>query len=244
MCSVNNRKLLAHNSIRSFKKRLTRLAKPTCFRRFLQHCEDYIEAISKEAEYREAGQVLDMASFEDLRRENSAIRLCFGLFEYALGIDLPDEVFTDSTFMCLYWAAADMVCWSNVSVQKPDLINSSCSPCQDVYSYDMEHSKGLGGNNIITVLQRARGIDLQTASDIVGGYFENLMDLFVGGKKRLPSWGPATDKDVTLYVSAMEHWIIGNLEWSFNTQRYFGPMVAEIKRTRVVTLTPKEKTHE
>ena len=63
---------------------------------------------------REAHTVLDPRGFRDLRRENSAIRLCFGLFEYTLGIDLPDEVFEDKTFASLYWGAADMVCWANV----------------------------------------------------------------------------------------------------------------------------------
>lgn len=56
-----------------------------------------------------------MDSFKSLRRENSAIRLCFGLFEFTLGIDLPDSVFEDETFMKMYWASADMVCWANVS---------------------------------------------------------------------------------------------------------------------------------
>ena len=81
----------------------------------MAHCEAYVNAVAREAELRERGEVLDVASFEPLRRENSAIRLCFGLFEFALGIDLPDEVFEDEAFMNLYWAGADMVCWANVS---------------------------------------------------------------------------------------------------------------------------------
>jgi hypothetical protein len=72
--------------------------------------------VATEATLRERGEVLDLASFILLRRENSAVRLCFGLFEYVLGIDLPDSVFEDPIFMSLYWAATDMVCWSNVSV--------------------------------------------------------------------------------------------------------------------------------
>ena len=92
-----------------------RTAGANCRRRFLEHCEDYIEAISKEAEYRERDEVLDMERYETLRRENSAVRLCFMLAMYALGIDLPDEVFEDSTFMTVYFAACDLVCWANVS---------------------------------------------------------------------------------------------------------------------------------
>ena len=66
------------------------------------------------------------------------------------------------------------------------------------------------------------------------------MDRFVENKKRLPAWGPHVDAGVAAYVTAMEYWVVGNLEWSFETQRYFGPGHAEIKRTRVVRLRPAE----
>ena len=91
-----------------------RTAGANCRRRFLEHCEDYIEAISKEAEYRERDEVLSMERYETLRRENSAVRLCFMLAMYALNVDLPDEVFEDSAFMTVYFAACDLVCWANV----------------------------------------------------------------------------------------------------------------------------------
>ena len=99
----------------SFRRRYTTLAGSNTAARFLKHCKDYIDAVAHEAELREMGQVLDIAAFTDLRRENSAIRLCFGLFEYALGIDLPQYVFDDPAFMKVYMAAADLVCWANVS---------------------------------------------------------------------------------------------------------------------------------
>jgi Terpene synthase family 2, C-terminal metal binding len=105
--------------ISRFRERLTRTSAPRSFRRFLRHSEDYIECVAREAEYRERGEVLDMESFKHLRRENSAIRLCFGLLEYSLGIDLPDEVFENPVFASLYWAAADMVCWANVRLSPP-----------------------------------------------------------------------------------------------------------------------------
>ncbi|KAF8501379.1 isoprenoid synthase domain-containing protein [Russula emetica] len=205
-----------------FRERLTHTTGPRSFRRFLKHSEDYIECVSREAEYRERGEILDMESFKHLRRENSAIRLCFGLFEYSLGIDLPDEVFQNPIFERLYWAAADMVCWAN-----------------DVYSYNMEQAKGHTGNNIVTVLMKARGCDLQTASDIIGAHYAELMEIYLTDRERLPSFGPQIDGDVRLYIRAMENWPIGNLEWSFETNRYFGPLHDEIRRTRLVVLTPR-----
>ena len=104
----------------------------------------------------------------------------------------------------------------------------------------MEQSKGLGGNNIVTVLMREHKIDLQSAADMVGAHFGKLMEQFIMQQGRVPSWGPEVDAAVTDYITAMQHWVIGNLEWSFRTQRYFGSEHARVKSTRIVSLWPVE----
>jgi hypothetical protein len=106
-----------------------RTAGVNCGKRFLQHCEDYIEAVSREAEYRERDEVLDMERYEALRRENSAVRLCFMLAMYALQIDLPDEVFEDPAFNTIYFAACDLVCWANVSGLRLTFLVSQLTVC-------------------------------------------------------------------------------------------------------------------
>jgi hypothetical protein len=89
--------------------------KPRTWRRFMEHCTNYIECVIREAELREAGKILSLPAFIDLRRENSALRPCCCLAEYCLGLELPDELFKDEAFLKAYWAVVDMVCWSNVS---------------------------------------------------------------------------------------------------------------------------------
>lgn len=88
---------------------------------------------------------------------------------------------------------------------------------QDVYSYDMEQSRGIGGNNVVTVLMKDNNIDLQAASDLVGVQFKVLMDRHLDARKRLPSWGPETDAGVARYMDAMAHWVRGNLEYVHST---------------------------
>ena len=83
-------------------------------KRFIDLWERYANAVAKEAELRERGQILGLKSFTALRRQNSAVLLCFAIIEYTLGIDLEDEVYEDPTFMDAYWAACDHVCWANV----------------------------------------------------------------------------------------------------------------------------------
>ncbi|KAG6854388.1 hypothetical protein C0991_007379 [Blastosporella zonata] len=212
---------------KEFRTRFMRLCGPRAIARFLNNWESYCACVVREAELREGGQVLDIDAFIALRRENSAVRLCFGLIEYCFGTDLPDEVFNNSVFMEIYWAACDLVCWAN-----------------DVYSYDMEQSKGISGNNIITVLMENNGMTLQEASDHVGEYSKELMDRFVSAQARLPSWGTTVDSEVARYIQGLGCWVKGNLDWSFETQRYFGIKHLEIKETRLVTLRPKERSEE
>ena len=61
-----------------------------------------------------------------LRRENSAVRFCFGMFGFTLGLDLPDEIFEHPIMMRLHLAAVDMVCWSNVSCRM-SFITAHCT---------------------------------------------------------------------------------------------------------------------
>lgn len=106
----------------------------------------------------------------------------------------------------------------------------------------MEQAKGHTGNNIVTVLMREKNIGLQAASDLIGAHFEALMKRFMDTKKLLPSFGGDLDLAVAKYVEAMEHWVIGNLEWSFESQRYFGTEHDRVKETLVVKLSSADES--
>jgi len=85
---------------------------------------------------------------------------------------------------------------------------------------------------------RERKIDLQTASDEVGAHFKELMDRFMADRTRLRSWGPLIDGNIKRYVDVLGHWVIGNLEWSFESHRYFGADHQKVKASRLVMLRP------
>ena len=85
---------------------------------------------------------------------------------------------------------------------------------------------------------REKGISLQQAADEVGERSSKLMKDLEDAKNRLPSWGVRVDADVARYIHALEDWVIGNLEWSFETVRYFGPTHDEVRKTRVIFLSP------
>ena len=85
-------------------------------------------------------------------------------------------------------------------------------------------------------MMEANGFTLQEAADRAGVIFGDLMNRFVAERKKLPSWGPNLDRDIGRYVDAIGHWVVGNLCWSFETSRYFGPALEDVRRTRVVKL--------
>lgn len=82
--------------------------------RLVDSCRAYIDAVCREAELRERGEILGLDEYRLLRRENIALRLCFSLFEYCFGFDLPNEVFSDPTFMRIFYGAVDMIALANV----------------------------------------------------------------------------------------------------------------------------------
>ncbi|KAG1821857.1 isoprenoid synthase domain-containing protein [Suillus subaureus] len=209
--------------ILDFRQAVIRSAKPQFFKHFLSSLKGYTKAVAQEAELREAGGVLDLINFVPLRRENSAVRCCFAFIEYNLDIELPDAVFDDPIFQSVYFAAVDMVCWTN-----------------DLLSYNVEQAMGHTSNNIVTILMREKDASVQDAADCIGVVFEQLMARFLKDKSRLPSWGADIDRDVALYVEALTRWVGGNLVWSFQCSRYFGTANNVALLTRLVTLYPKD----
>ncbi|KAF9534914.1 isoprenoid synthase domain-containing protein [Crepidotus variabilis] len=206
---------------REFRARFLRLAGPNTVKRFADLCETYTQCVGREAELREHNQILGLEEFVPHRRQNSAVLLCFTLVEYVVGLDLKDEVYEDTTFRDAYFAACDYVCWSN-----------------DVYSYDMEQSRGLTGNNIVTVLMKEKGISLQEASDYIGKYCANLLEKYLDARTRISL---SLGHEATQFINAVGQWMVGNLAWSFETVRYFGPSHLDVKETRVVYLRPQER---
>lgn len=97
-----------------FKARFDKRATPVCQRRFARLCEEYIDSVIREAELRERGEILGVEEYRVLRRSNSAVDYCFGMFEYILDLDIPDEAMDSPILRRMRGAAVDMVTWANV----------------------------------------------------------------------------------------------------------------------------------
>ena len=111
---------------------------------------------------------------------------------------------------------------------------------QDIFSYRVEHARG-DTHNMIAVIMRQHNLSLQEAVDFVGALCDASIDRFEQDRQHLPSWDPETDRAVATYVQGLQDWMVGALQWSFHTARYFGDEGAAIKRHRVVALSPKQQ---
>ena len=107
----------------------------------------------------------------------------------------------------------------------------------------MEQAReGHSCSNIVTVIMKEKRLSLQDTVDFAGAEFAALLHSFAADKRRLPSFGTQTDKDVARFIDALETWIVGNIRWSFSTMRYFGRDHEEVQRTLVVKLADPVST--
>jgi len=164
----------------------------------------------------------------------------------AYNLNIPDEVMDHPVLRSLGEATNDLVTWSNVSEVSQlgiHLIEYHLSILtqQDIFSYNVEQSKG-DTHNMIPVVMYQEGLDVQTATDFVGEMCKQSIDRFNEERACLPSWGPEIDRDVAIYVDGLANWIVGSLHWSFESERYFGKSGRQVKATRVVDLLPRRKT--
>ena len=89
---------------------------------------------------------------------------------------------------------------------------------------------------MVSVVMSERELDLQSAIDFVGDMCKKAYDQVMENKEMLPSWGPEVDSQVKIYVDGLMDWLVGNLHWSFESERYFGKTGPEVKVTRRVRL--------
>lgn len=107
---------------------------------------------------------------------------------------------------------------------------------QDLFSYSVEQSKG-DTNNVLVVVMHHDGLDLHAAAEFVADMCRESIDRFVALRAQLPSWEvPAINRDVEQYVRGLADWIVGSLEWSFTTERYFGKAVEKVRATMTVEI--------
>ncbi|KAK5991818.1 Sesquiterpene synthase 2 [Cladobotryum mycophilum] len=169
---------------------------PGRIRRFINNMDLYLQAVHHQALDRANRNIPDLESYIVLRRNTSACKPSFALIEYVGNIDMPDEVMDHPYMKILEDACNDCVSWSN-----------------DIYSYNVEQTKG-DTHNMLVVLMHEKSMILQEAADYVGDLCCRSVDTFEETRKMFPSYGPAVDRQIEIYIDGLQNWMIGAMYWT------------------------------
>ncbi|KAF5358647.1 hypothetical protein D9758_007706 [Tetrapyrgos nigripes] len=249
----------------SFWRRFIRTGSPGAQRRFIKAFDLYFKSIHNQSAYRTAGFVPSPHDYATLRRDTSGCMMCYALTECefrashvirphrynfflcfvdANDLHIPDSVMLHPAIRGMEDASNDLVSFANVSVIKVILFSRIVMDIhmitQDIYSYNLEQSKG-DTHNMIAVLMHRDQIPLQAAVERVGDICRDAIDRYNKWRRKLPSWGPEIDSDVARYADGLADWMVGVMHWSFETERYFGRQAKIVKKEQVVRLYPRAK---
>jgi hypothetical protein len=89
-------------------------ASPGIQHKFLRDTKLYLDAVHELVDNRAANMTLGVDDYTKLRRGTGALEICYAMGEYALGIDVPDEVLRNPLFEDMMTMAVDVVIFSNV----------------------------------------------------------------------------------------------------------------------------------
>jgi hypothetical protein len=110
-------------------------------------------------------------------------------------------------------------------------------------SYNIEQAIGEARRNILTVLMKQFGLDLQGAMNQAHEYHREVQRKFIRLLDEVPSFGLEVDRAVSEYIFHMGCWMPANNCWSYEGGRYFGKTGLDVQRDGWVELYPKVKTY-
>ncbi|MCJ1347352.1 hypothetical protein MMC31_005575 [Peltigera leucophlebia] len=206
-----------------FMTRFRAMSPPNVAKRFVDSITSYAIAASKQTGFRERNLRPSVEEYVALRRETGAVMTCMPFIENSLGIDLPDSVLQHPIIEKLHTAANDIVCWGN-----------------DITSFNREQAAG-DHFNLVAVVALEKGLPVQVALEYVYLMFQSAVSRFENAKFQIPTLDPENHEIVSKYVEGLGFLCSGLTRWYFETDRYFGPNLREVKETMKLHLLPLEK---
>ncbi|HTK09623.1 MAG TPA: hypothetical protein VL485_20805 [Ktedonobacteraceae bacterium] len=183
-------------------------ATPAWQARFQQHLADYFASYLWEAANRARGHIPSIEAYIANRQQSGGLPTCFDLIELSEHMVLSPDVAASQTFGTLNLIANNVVCWVN-----------------DLFSFRKERARG-EVNNLVLVVQHARGSTLQEAAEMVNTMITREVQRFLAIEKHLSIHQSEMYEALKKYLRVFRGWMRGNLDWSLETPRY-----AEVEET-------------
>jgi hypothetical protein len=177
-------------------------ATPAWRARFQQHLADYFASYLWEANNRASGRIPGVDAYIANRQRSGGLPTCFDLIELSEHVVLSPDVAANPTYQTLSLIANNVVCWVN-----------------DLFSFRKERARG-EVNNLVLVVQHARGRTLQEAVVVVNNMITREVQHFLAVEQQLCLYQPETYEALKKYLRVFRGWMRGNLDWSLETLRY------------------------
>ncbi|OKL61428.1 hypothetical protein UA08_03139 [Talaromyces atroroseus] len=178
-------------------------------KRFASYVHDYLEGSREQVCFRSQRRYPSFDDLLDMRRKSAGVAPLFALAEYALKLDIPEEVFQSKAVREIQQIGVDFV-----------VISFSLETSQnDILSYCKEETEGVPHNLVVlTRYQMECSNDPlrahpQAAFDRVGGLLTKLYQRWFLALSTLPSWGERVDADVQRYIASVRAIVAANLNW-------------------------------
>ncbi len=187
-------------------------------RRFRQYVEDWLNGHLLELRHINAHHIANPIEYLAMKRRINGPTFAARLVEYAKPAELPEAVADCQTIRSLIDAFAD----SGI------LIN-------DIFSYQREVDDEGENSNMVLVLQKSLGCDVQQAVDATNDLLtarlrqlEYIADTEIPEMCEVYGLSPAERINVLGYTNSLQDWLPGWLEWHKRAERYLGEGTAAV----------------
>ncbi|XP_044718814.1 delta(6)-protoilludene synthase [Hirsutella rhossiliensis] len=160
-----------------------------------------------------------------LRRVTVGLKPSLMIFEF--GMELPREVLQHPTIEKLSLLCTDLILIDN-----------------DMASYNKEQACGDDKHNIVAIAMDQLHLDVQGAMNWAADYHAATVRQFREVYETIPRWGGQVDLDIETYVDGMGNWVRANVQWSFESERYFGNKSGRVMTTRRMSLLPRTRPED
>ena len=191
------------HSLYDFRLRIEAMMPLDWFIRFIHSVTEYFESTVWEAQNRASHTWPNPRLYIQMRPYTGGLYTDIDLIELTEQLSLPMPVRKHPVLQLLMNITNNVVCWSN-----------------DIISLQKEHAHH-DMHNLAMVLHHRNDISLQEAVNRVAKTTQQQIARFIAAEQRVPSFGGTIDRDVQQLISVLRSWMRGNIDWSYESGRYF-----------------------
>lgn len=197
-------------ALKDLRQRILQRGNAEWFDYFIRCCQDYFQGCILQAEYRAQEIVPSVDTYIMIRNLCSAVDSCLALIEIGHQIKNINSIREYAIFKEMNVLTNNIISW-----------------CNDIFSASREIESG-DPHNLVFVLHHQQQISLGEAVILAAEMHDQKVKQLLLLEASLPLFGGNLDNELAKYVSGLNSWIRGNLDWYFQSGRYQNQGVLEL----------------